>query len=168
MVALRQQDGITTMSANTNRREFLTWTLGAAAAVPAASLLLRADEAAALTLSPPWQRFSKHVAAIASQCVGQSFGRGECTDFVAAVLARAGGKPGNNYVWGEPITSLSSAGLGSIVQFFATRFTSPDGRSWWGTSTQHTAIVVAHEIRNGRPTAKLTLAELNVNGVRSV
>jgi len=150
------------MSSNTTRREFFNWTLGAAAAVPAASLLLGADKAAADRIDV---NFIRRVAEVAKNSVGQSFGRGECTDFVDAVLARLHGKPGRNYVWG---LGSSTPSVGLIVQFFGTRFTSPDGHSWWGTSTQHTAIIVGSEVQNGRPTSRLTLAEQNVNGVRSV
>jgi hypothetical protein len=96
--------------------------------------------------------------------VGQ-IGDGECTHLVEAALAAAGAKPGNfsvsPYDWGADVTS-GNWQRGDILQLEATRFTSPDGNSWWGTSGHHSAIIVA--VRG----KVVTLVEQNVNNIRRV
>jgi uncharacterized protein YkwD len=90
---------------------------------------------------------------------------GECTHLAEAALAYAKAKPARfsakEYVWGNPV---STPERGDIIQFWDARFTSPDGRSWWGggAGTHHTAIVLA------RKGSVVTLIEQNVNNVRKV
>jgi hypothetical protein len=103
----------------------------------------------------------QRILSFAEARMGQTIGRGECTDLVDAALADARAVPQRNYVWGSPV-QLQNAAPGDIIQFFNTSFTSPDGRSQWGTSTQHTAIIAAV---NG---SRVTLIEQNVNNNRSV
>jgi hypothetical protein len=81
------------------------------------------------------------VISAAPQFMGTKVGSGECTDFVARVLdvCHCSHK---NYVWGRPAYRIEP---GIIIQFWDTHYTSPDGRSTWGTAPggQHTAIVLS-------------------------
>jgi hypothetical protein len=82
---------------------------------------------------------SSRVVTIAPAFLGQTIGRGECTDFVDLVLAHAIAQPGNNYVWGTPTGGQIQQG--DIIQFWNAQFTGPNGASW-GTTDKHTAIVI--------------------------
>lgn len=80
------------------------------------------------------------IVAFARERLGQTVGRGECTDLVDAALAAAKVKPGRNYVWGREVTTPRA---GNIIQFWDAHFTYPGGS--WGTAKgdKHTAIVMS-------------------------
>jgi hypothetical protein len=83
--------------------------------------------------------------------LGNSFPRGQCTDFVIAALKAAGAQPGDisvyPYVWGEEIPGPPQWGTwlqGYIVQFTKAQFKWTEGGTphAWGTADQHTAIIM--------------------------
>jgi hypothetical protein len=161
------------MSTNTDRRKFLTSLALSAAALPAAALLGSVEQASAWPasgLGTALDRAQQQTNAALQVCarvknfaltnIGRSFGRGECTDLVDAALAASKAKPGRNYVWGYGPVALQDAVPGQVIQFWNTKFTSPDGNSWWAAE-KHSAIIVG--VRGPR----LTLVEQNVNNVRS-
>lgn len=108
----------------------------------------------------------ERVGGLATQFLGTKVGRGECTDFVEKVLNMLNCFH-KGYVWGLPANSIQP---GIIIQFWDTKFTSPDGRSTWGTAPggQHTAIVlawsgsVAKLIHQNDGVRKVTVRDVNL------
>lgn len=95
---------------------------------------------------------------------GQRIGRGECTDFVAAVL-RAHGYPhdGGRYIWGA---AIGAPQWGGVMQWYdRARWEHPQGagRGYFETGTQHTLILLSHA-GNG----VWNVIEQNANGQRFV
>ncbi len=112
-----------------------------------------------------------------SACPPVAVGDGECTHLVQYALKHAGARPPHfgavkdkDYTWGTKLSSLNDLKAGDVLQFWDAQFTSPDGRSSWGTGVSkdrsspnhHTAIFAG--MNNGMA----VLYEQNVNKVRKV
>lgn len=90
-------------------------------------------------LAPTVEGYRRAVLSYAMSFKGKTVGGGECTDFVQAVLNKLQ-FPNYGTNWGQRVDWID---YGVILQWYKAKYTSPDGNSWFGTDTQHTAFVVS-------------------------